>query len=315
MNFTSLKYFTILAEELNFTKASKKLYISQQALSTHINRLERHFGSKLFIRTTPLELTPAGQCLYSFAKETLLYEEQVTEQIRSLSKPNNSELTLGTTLSRGNILMPVILPPFQSRFPEVKINLIQSSSEFVEQLLLDKKVDVIIGFTPAPRGNIVSRFLCMDSLSLIFTEECIRNAYPEDWKKRLEGLSSSCDLNLVKNCRFIKMLDSLPLGRSFNNICRTQQITPEIYLEVRAIETMVALCMENLGAIICPDMFVSVPYQTIALKTSPNRLYKFPITDIPSVPSVSVSYLDEKPVAPYILEFVNIAQKYIKEML
>lgn len=314
MNFTSLRYFTVLAEELNFTRAAKKLYISQQALSTHINKLEKHFNARLFLRTTPLELTPAGQCLYSFAKETLLYEEQMTEQIHSLSKLNNQELTIGTTLSRGNLLMPVILPPFQSRFPDIKVNLIQSSSEFVEQLLMDKKVDVIIGFTPPPKPDVVSCFLCMDSLSLIFTEDCIRQSYPDDWERRIQGLSDRCDLGLIAQCKFIKMLDSLPLGRTFNAICRSAKINPEIYLEVRAIETMVALCLENLGAIICPDMFVSIPFQSITAGIR-HKLHKFPLDTGQNIPSVSISYLDVRPVAPYILEFVKIAQKKIEEIV
>lgn len=80
MNFTNLKYFSVLAEELNFTRAAKRLYISQQALSSHINKLEQHYQSQLFIRTTPLELTPAGQCLYLFAKETLIYEKMTAKK-------------------------------------------------------------------------------------------------------------------------------------------------------------------------------------------------------------------------------------------
>ena len=101
MNFTNLKYFSVLAEELNFTKASKRLYISQQALSSHINKLEQHFNSQLFIRSTPLELTPAGQCLYLFAKETLVYEKMTTERIHNLNLKTPTHLVIGTTLSRG----------------------------------------------------------------------------------------------------------------------------------------------------------------------------------------------------------------------
>lgn len=314
MNFTSLRYFTVLAEELNFTRASKKLFISQQALSSHISKLEKHFNARLFLRTTPLELTPAGQCLYTFAKETLIYEKKTTEQIHNLSRQNSRELTIGTTLSRGNLLMPIILPPFQNRFPDIKVNLIQSSSEFVEQLLLDKKVDVIIGFTPAPRPDIASTFLCMDNLSLIFTGDCIRQAYPDDWEERISKLFSGCDLSLICRCKFIKMLDSLPLGKTFHTICRNTKISPEIYLEVRAIETMVALCLEGLGAIICPEMFINIPVQSIAVE-SRQKIYKFPLNTVQNVPSVSISYLEARPVAPYILEFVKIAQKKIGEIV
>ena len=57
INFLNLEYFLVAAEELNFTKASKRLYISQQSLSNHISNLEKEFDIALFHRTTPLTLT------------------------------------------------------------------------------------------------------------------------------------------------------------------------------------------------------------------------------------------------------------------
>ena len=61
MNFLNLKYFIVTAEEMNFTKAAKRLFISQQSLSNHIAKLEDYFGVQLFDRNTPLTLTDAGK--------------------------------------------------------------------------------------------------------------------------------------------------------------------------------------------------------------------------------------------------------------
>lgn len=313
MNFTTLKYFSVLAEELSFTKAAKKLYISQQALSSHINKLEQHFDSQLFIRTTPLELTPAGQVLYLFAQETLRYEKLMTEKIHKLSLEDTPQITIATTLSRGNVFMPLVLPAFQRLYPEVKVHLIQSTSEFAEQLLLDKKADVLIGYTPAPKDSITSEFLCMDTHHLYITEACIRGAYPNDWQERISLLQTHCDLSLLSRCYFIKMLDTLPLGRNFNNICKDQQFQPKIYLEVRAIETLVALCMENLGAIICPDMFVSIPLRSITPNCA-DRLYKLPVESNIPIPSVSISYQNVPQVPEHILEFVKLVKDAVQSL-
>ena len=53
MNFLHLKYFLLVAEELNITRAAERLYISQQSLSNHIQRLEQYYGTKLFYRKPP----------------------------------------------------------------------------------------------------------------------------------------------------------------------------------------------------------------------------------------------------------------------
>ena len=71
INFLNLEYFLVAAEELNFTKAARKLYISQQSLSNHIANLEKEFDVVLFNRTSPLTLTYAGQALQSRARALL----------------------------------------------------------------------------------------------------------------------------------------------------------------------------------------------------------------------------------------------------
>ena len=65
INFLNLEYFLVAAEELNFTRAAKKLFISQQSLSNHISNLEKEFDVVLFNRTSPLTLTYAGPVSYT----------------------------------------------------------------------------------------------------------------------------------------------------------------------------------------------------------------------------------------------------------
>ena len=72
MDFKSLYYFTVVAQELNITRAAKILNISQPPLSSHIHSLEEEFGTQLFIRSkTGLSLTATGSLLYKRAKQVL----------------------------------------------------------------------------------------------------------------------------------------------------------------------------------------------------------------------------------------------------
>lgn len=65
-----LKSFITVAEELNFTKAAEKLYVSQQSLSHQIRELEKDVGEKLFVRTSRhVALTQAGNEFYAFVKK------------------------------------------------------------------------------------------------------------------------------------------------------------------------------------------------------------------------------------------------------
>ena len=65
MDLKTLRYFVVVAEELNITKASKILMMSQPPLSNQIKNLEEELNTKLFIRgKRHLELTEEGKYLY-----------------------------------------------------------------------------------------------------------------------------------------------------------------------------------------------------------------------------------------------------------
>ena len=61
MNITGLQYFLVTAEEMNFSRAAQRLFISQQSLSGSIQRLEKQYGVQLFERKPVLRLTEAGE--------------------------------------------------------------------------------------------------------------------------------------------------------------------------------------------------------------------------------------------------------------
>ena len=67
MDLTSLYYFSELAKDLHMTRTANRLYISQQTLSNHIQRLEEQLGVKLLYRKPTLSLTCAGEFVLSFA--------------------------------------------------------------------------------------------------------------------------------------------------------------------------------------------------------------------------------------------------------
>jgi DNA-binding transcriptional LysR family regulator len=67
-----LRYFVAVAEELHFTRAAEKMYVSQPALSKQIRMLERQLGAPLFHRGPHgVRLTPVGTALLPYARQAL----------------------------------------------------------------------------------------------------------------------------------------------------------------------------------------------------------------------------------------------------
>lgn len=78
-----LRYFVAVAEELNFSAAARREYVSQQALSRIIQQLEAELGVLLFARTTrSVSLTPAGEAMLAAARRSTAAADEAFEEAR-----------------------------------------------------------------------------------------------------------------------------------------------------------------------------------------------------------------------------------------
>ena len=165
MNFLNLQYFCVAAEELSFTKAAKRLFISQQSLSSHISRLEEEFGVTLFNRTQPVTLTEAGECLYRNSR-VLLYQKNETEKaLQDIRDFRSGELTIGASTSRGAIMLADILPEFHRRFPQIQLHLVEGTTKQINKALYEGRADVNIGFAINDPENVHEELLHIEHLT------------------------------------------------------------------------------------------------------------------------------------------------------
>ena len=148
MNFQHLKYFLMVAEELNITRAAERLYISQQSLSNHIGNLERELDVKLFTRSPKLSLTYAGGLLVDTASQILDLHSQYLTKVGDINKQYLGVLRVGISHTCGLALLPDILPRFRAEFPQVEFSLFEGNSTQLEDELSHGRADLIICFQP-----------------------------------------------------------------------------------------------------------------------------------------------------------------------
>ena len=114
MNFQHLKYFLMVAEELNITRAAERLYIMRLSLSNHIGNLERELDVKLFTRSPKLSLTYAGGLLVDTASQILDLHSQYLTKVGDINKQYLGVLRVGISHTCGLALLPDILPRFRA---------------------------------------------------------------------------------------------------------------------------------------------------------------------------------------------------------
>ncbi|MCA1007178.1 LysR family transcriptional regulator [Rhodococcus hoagii] len=87
MDFRQLRYFLAVSEELSFSRAAERCFISQSAISHQITKLEQELGAPLFERSTRVvKLSPAGSRLVPIAQEVLSLE---TKAFAVAKEPRN----------------------------------------------------------------------------------------------------------------------------------------------------------------------------------------------------------------------------------
>lgn len=90
------RYAVILAEELNFTRAAKRLHVAQPALSRSIRQLEDFLGFELFLRSSrQVEVTAAGRAFVEHARLSVQHAEQAILSARSIHKKEEAVVTFG----------------------------------------------------------------------------------------------------------------------------------------------------------------------------------------------------------------------------
>ena len=122
MELRHLKYFVAVAEELNFSRAAERVYLSQPALSQQIRKLEEELGVKLLYRTRRrVELTEAGRVLLEGSRAALVQIEQTARATRAAGGVGGSYLRVGFPEYANHTLVADILQEFRKRYPDVEL--------------------------------------------------------------------------------------------------------------------------------------------------------------------------------------------------
>ena len=148
MNTDHLKYFVLVADSLIITSTAKELFMTQQALSTHINNLEERLGIKLFERSPNLSLTYAGKRVYTLSRQILDIRDQIGKEIEDIKGEDKGEIRIGISRTRGRVVLPDVIPKFSKLYPKVDIKLTEGNTSELEKDIFADKLDFIVLTTP-----------------------------------------------------------------------------------------------------------------------------------------------------------------------
>ena len=154
IHLRDLRYFLALADELHFTRAAQRLFISQPALSRQIQALEQHMRAALFERGPGgVALTVAGQALAGHARNVLRTWDDAQEAVAEVVLAARRTLVVGLTISVGRGLLPAAVAAFEHRHPGFRVEVRQMPFDDRVVGLHDGSTDVAFCWLPLPADS------------------------------------------------------------------------------------------------------------------------------------------------------------------
>jgi DNA-binding transcriptional LysR family regulator len=168
-----LNVFLTAAETLNFTEAARLLNMTQPSVSQHVQTLEQHFRSSLFVRTgRQLSLTDAGLALVPLARQMVRLSVRIDETMASLHGSVHGHLRIGCSTTSGKYILPLLLAPFLRRHPQVQATCQVSSQQQALEELCEGRVHLALACPhECARRDVEYRLLFTDPLVLLVPEK------------------------------------------------------------------------------------------------------------------------------------------------
>jgi DNA-binding transcriptional LysR family regulator len=167
-----VRCFLHVAESGGFTQASRRLHLSQPAVSLKIQRLEALLGRRVFERTSrTLALTADGELLLGYARRLIALSDEAVRTVSGRTK--GGHLNLGIAQQFGQKLLFRLLSRFRQAYPDISLGIEVGLSGHLLQGLEDARFDVVI----AADGNAANPSAVADGI----IREAVVSREPMKW--------------------------------------------------------------------------------------------------------------------------------------
>lgn len=268
-----LEYIYEIYRQGTISKAAEKLFISQPALSMSVRKTEETIGMSLFDRSSrPMRLTEAGALYIAAIEKMRLAEAELQHQISDLSNLTTGTVCIGGSHYINAYILPPLLASFHRQYPGVQFRLVEGSSARLSEMLAAHKIDLTFSCNEPFIKDFERYPLFCDNILLAVPDD-----HPVNEQHRDKALSAEDILNnrhLSAGCPSVKLKDmegvSCILLQEGNNLhdrvvemFRSENLEPEIALEVSQLATAYKLAAGGFAAAFICDRLVTKPQEPL----------------------------------------------------
>jgi DNA-binding transcriptional LysR family regulator len=297
-----LQIFSLVAQTGSFSRAAKRLYLTQSAISQHVAGLEKQLGTQLFERgPTGVRLTQAGENLLHYAQQILRLAAEAEIAVTQVENLSEGQLKLGATPVASIYLLPTWIQKFHSQYPALNTSLHTGITDDIVHRVVHSQLD--LGFVEGElkrNDNFHSLEVREITLYLVVSRE-------HPWSQREE-----IRLQELEQARFIMRPHNSHTRAWAEKIFRQHHVEPQIVAEFSDPEVIKQAVISGMGVTILPLCMVqkecaqqvlsAVPIREITLKRSLKLIWKADTVFTPISRAFLATLVDSLPVLVSLLQ-------------
>lgn len=255
INLREIKYILAIADEGNITKAAQKLYIAQPSLSQAVKKVETDLGQPLFSRVKGrIKLTQAGEQFVEAGKRIIGITDEMEARLADLASMRSGTMYLGAPYHLGAYVVPELLSVFRKQYPGVDVILHEGTSDELETLILDGRIDAAVMPLPIKNPNIVSHPFFKSRMVLVMSPDDPLNALA--YRDRPDDRRLTFDLRNAADASFLIGKNGQRIRKVTQIIFQNAGIAPNIVMRSQNVETLGRIAATGYGLAIMPEHYL-----------------------------------------------------------
>lgn len=300
MSEMDLEYIRAILKYGSITAASKKIYISQSALSQHIIRIEKKLGVEIFNRDfKPIKLTEAGIIYKKSLEDIEKLKENTLLKIEEINKLKIGELSIGSTDYQTYFFLSKVLKDFNEDYPGIKINLLEAKTNQLNTFALNGLCDFSITYETDRFDDLESINLYREDVYLAMSKENkLKNDLLGKGKIKTISAKKLAGQNIIRMKKGQNLiLQYQELDEFTDNSLNTVFETDSIFIAEKCVR-------ENMGLAILPQSM---------LKEKKDDLIYFKLKEGLSSRTTMINYSKNHKLKTIAKIFIDRLKRYAKE--
>ena len=296
------RYILTIERYGSISEAARHAHISQPALSQRLKQVEGRMGVSLFDRgTSPLKATQAGEVYIAWARKAVDSEAVMNQEVRSIANKTTRRLRIGTSVPRGNVLLPDIIERFYAQSAGCTVFVYEAGMpESHNSLLADGDIEFAI-FTPVrPESSLFSgEPVCAERMLYVA---------PASWGVSTcdgRGALPTAKIADIAQRPFIMPPQHLKHSRIIRGMMDAASVKLNVSFHSCSTEMTLEMIRRGIGASIMPNTFVCDQMD--------KALSLYAIDACPHGSSLFLNWLDDKRITPDGEAFIEIAKSWVSE--